>query len=191
MKRKSLLAMPFLAVWGANAFAAAPTLSGEFGFTGMDACLYSSLGFNPNLTPATGSSVYTSHSANEGILTFNKGKGTSSNSLTTMTTSSTFANASSSSSSYSFTYITFSDDSFTITPGTLYGKDLTGPSAGQTHTITGLAILTGLISSNGATLTAATLTPTVETVTHEDGSIVYRICQKSRVLELLKPGSAL
>jgi hypothetical protein len=199
MKRKFFLAVSVLALWSGNVFAASgPTLKGEFGVTGTDLCLISSLGFNPSLQPVSGSSVSTLNSVAEGIVTFNgTGKGTVS--LTTgsisppPTPGATVPSASSSDSTHSITYTTNTDDSFTYSEvaGSYAGTILTGPREGQTFTVANLPVTTGLISSTGANLTSASLAPTVETITYSNGDILQRICQRQRVFILLKPKSAL
>jgi hypothetical protein len=44
-----------------------------------------------------------------------------------------------------------------------------------------LATMTGVIGVNSNTLTAATLEPTVETITISNGNVSQRKCQRSRV----------
>jgi hypothetical protein len=201
MKSKLLFAVFLITFMGTNAFAATtpkgPPLKGEYGISGMDTCLVSLGGFNANLQPNTGSTVFSQTSAVEGISTFD-GKGNVTNSSTSATITppptTTFPpSASSSDTTHQSTYVTNADDSFvsTTVAGTFKGTVLTGPRAGQTFTISNFPVFTGLISSNSANLTSATLTPTVETITFSNGDVEPRICQRSRVYILLKTGSAL
>src|ERR1700730_8540299 len=171
-------------IYAANAAAESSHLKGTYGFTGTDACLYASGGFNARLQ-ALGTTF--SHSdAAEGIRTFN-GTGTGTFKVTNMTTTvpptvGFLPSAGSSDSSASFTY-TVADDTFISenVPGTDKGTVVTGPRAGQTFEVEGVPKATGLISSNGHTLTTSILTPGVETITYSNGDVEHRICHRSRV----------
>jgi hypothetical protein len=93
--------------------------------------------------------------------------------------------ASSSHSTGSFTYTVNGDGSFTSNnvPGTFKGVDLSPPAIkGQTFSIENLPTITGQISDNGKTITEADLSPVVQTVISQNGSIQTRICTNSRVL---------
>jgi len=159
-------------------------LKGTYGFTGTDACLSASAGFNASLQPL--GTTFSSSGASEGVRTFN-GDGTGTVTISTMmiTVPPTFGfmpHASSSESSASFTY-TVSDDTFTLqnVPGTDVGNVLAGPRAGQTFKLEDVPEATGLISANSRTLTTSILTPGVETITYSNGDVEHRICHRSRV----------
>jgi hypothetical protein len=192
MQRVLMLSVSVVAMtWAANAVADSPNLKGEYGFTGSGACLIASMGkgFNPNLTPTDGS--FGSSDAVEGIRTFN-GDGTGKVSGTSMgiTIPANTTSAESSNFQFSFTYTVNGDGSFTAdpVPGTFNGTVTAGPRATQTYTISNQPTLTGLISNNGATLTAATLTPQIETIKFSNGDTFQRICHRSRVLIKLGNG---
>jgi len=207
MKLKiGLLALFFCAAWGTNAFAveeatvkvASPSLlKGEFGGTGTDMCLVSSGGFDSSFQPVVGSTtVYSEHFASEEILTFD-GKGHGTLTGTSMViipppVTGFSPSASSDTFGFSFTYTVYTDSSFTYTmvPGSFSGTALNGTLAGLTFTIDVEPTISGLIASNGATLTQATLTPTVETLTFPAISLVEpRICWRSHASTLLKAGT--
>jgi hypothetical protein len=164
--------------------AVAEPLKGAFGYTGSDACLFASGGFNANLQ-ALGT-TFSSSSSNEGIRIFNgNGTGSFTNRTTSITVPPTVGflpSASSSESSASFTY-KVSDDTFTSqnVPGTDTGTVLSGPRKGQTFKLEGVPAATGLISANGRTLVTSILTPGVETITYSNGDVEHRICHRSRV----------
>jgi hypothetical protein len=69
----------------------------------------------------------------------------------------------------------------TVTVTNLKGKFFAGPLAGQTSVIDRY-VLTGHASSDGATVTLATSTPAVETITFSNGDVVPQIYHRSRVL---------
>jgi hypothetical protein len=185
MQRSFMLSVSAaMMVYAANAAADPSHLKGTYGFTGADACLYASGGFNARLQ-ALGTAFSASNAA-EGIRTFNgNGTGTfkvSTTSITIPPTVGFLPAASSSDSSASFTY-TVTDDTFTSenVPGTDKGTVLTGPRTGQTFKVEGIPKATGLISANGRTLTTSILTPGVETITYSNGDVEHRICHRSRV----------
>jgi hypothetical protein len=177
----------------ANAAADSPRLKGAYGYTGSASCLLAPFGFNSRFEVVDGNSR--SNSSNvEGIRTFNgDGTGTDKSTILTLAVPPTPGfqpNAGSSTSSSSFTYTVSEDGVWTadVVPGTNKGTILTGSRAGQTTTVQNSASVTGLISRDGSTLTAADLTPTVETITYSDGFVIQRICQRSRVFIKLSDG---
>jgi hypothetical protein len=92
---------------------------------------------------------------------------------------------------FSFTYTVNPDGTWTsdVTSTGITGTVTAGPRSTptkQTFTITGFPTVTGQISNNGSTLTLATLTPTIETITYSNGDVVKRICHRSRILINLK-----
>jgi hypothetical protein len=185
MQRSFMLSLSAVVmIYAGNATADSSHLKGTYGFTGSDACLYASGGFNARLQ-ALGT-TYSASDAAEGVRRFNgNGTGTfkvSTTSITVPPTVGFLPAASSSDSSASFTYAV-NDDSFTSenVPGTDKGTVLTGPRAGQTFAVDGIPKATGLISANGRTLTTSILTPGVETITHSNGDVEHRICHRSRV----------
>jgi hypothetical protein len=172
-------------IYAVSATAEPRHLKGTFGFTGSDACLYSPAGFNARLQPLGPN--WSSSNAVEGIRTFNgNGTGTVQNAsmgITVPPTPGFPPSASSSKGSLSFTFTVNPDGTFTTNnvPGTNVGTILTGPRSGQTFTLENVPAGTGLISDNGKTLVAATLTPGVETQVFSNGDIEHRICHRSRV----------
>ena len=126
----------------------------------------------------------------EGIRTFNgDGTGTVKGSSMGITFPAANEGAGSDDFKFSFKYVVNSDGSWTSTVvGNVTGTVNTGPRAGQTFTVSNLPDFTGLSSQNNSTLTAATLTPTIETVTYSNGDVHYRICHRSRVLISLGKG---
>jgi hypothetical protein len=185
MQRSFMLSVSIVAtIWAGHAAADSSHLKGSYGFSGGDACLYASGGFNTRLQ-ALGT-TFSSSDAAEGVRTFNgNGTGTFRVTTTGVTVPPTVGflpSASSSESTASFTF-TVADDTFTSqnVPGTDVGKVLTGPRAGQTFKVEGVPPATGLISADGRTLTTSILTPGVETITYSNGDIELRICHRSRV----------
>jgi hypothetical protein len=63
-----------------------------------------------------------------------------------------------------------------------------GPNVGVKFTIAGFPTFTGQVSTNGSTLTAATLTPSMETLNFAVTSPVttYRVCERSEVVITMK-----
>lgn len=179
-----LLVSGVLAIHAASAVADSSDLRGTYGFTGTDACLYASGGFNAALQ-ALGT-TFSSSNAVEGVRIFNgNGTGTFTTSTVAFSVPPTvgfFPSANSTKDSASFTY-TVADDTFTAenVPGTFKGTVLTGVREGQTFKIEGIPKATGLISANGHTLTTSILTPGVETVTYSTGDVELRICHRTRV----------
>jgi hypothetical protein len=86
---------------------------------------------------------------------------------------------------FNFKYTVNGDGTWTTdVVGPVVGTGIAGPRIGQTVHIYDFPTLTGQISQNASTLTAAsTLTPQVETLTFTAGaSPLYRICDRSEVL---------
>ena len=196
-----------LAITGAvSARANSPQLKGDYGVTGATGCLVSASvlpagtggGFNPvTLQPNPGSRVFSHHSDIEGIRHFN-GDGTGyvnalevgfvppptpgapgPYDLPGLFPPSAFAQK----FSFSFTYQVNDDGSFqsALAPGSFVGTFTAGPRAGQTYTIDQLN-LTGLVSNDAKTLTAAHIAPEIETVTYSNGEVRQEVCDRSRVL---------
>jgi hypothetical protein len=203
MKQASMLGLFVAVTFASTAGADPPFLKGAYGFTGSETCLYSDQQFNdkfqvpPTANPRTYSFVV------EGIQAFQgDGTGTVKVSATVVNTGPLNAmgsnppSANSNNYSYSFTYAVNGDGSWTsFVPGTINGTFLAGPRAGQTFTVTGYPTLTGLISADAKTLTAATvdpagkLAPAAEIITyHPSGSFDYRICLRSRTFIHLSSG---
>ncbi len=173
-----------VAIYSASAIADSSQLKGTYGFTGTDACLYASGGFNSSFQ-ALGTTFSASFGV-EGVTIFN-GNGTATLTLNSMSitvppTVGFLPAAGSSQSIASFTYTVRGD---TVTsqdvPGTDVGKVLTGPRAGQTFKLEGVPTRTGLISADGRTLVTSALAPEVETITYSNGDVERRICWLTRV----------
>jgi len=194
--------------WGVFAVtdeAAAQTLKGAYGFTGTANCLVALNGFNDKQQvkmSATPPSAFGFSFSVEGIRTFN-GDGTGTVNGTAVTTTGETEplfrpNASSHNLTFNFTYVVNGDGSWTsdMVPMTYLGTFLTGPRGplagppsvpAQTYTIDKLPTISGLMAVNGMTLTAAHLTPTVETHTYSNGDVEIMICHRSRVFIRLSP----
>ena len=94
-----------------------------------------------------------------------------------------------------FTYTVNGDGTWSIPgSGSITGHVDDGPRAGQDFTIFPVGPSFGHISTNAATLTLSTVTPTIETITYTIGSppvlvdTLYRICNRSSVHISLPPG---
>jgi hypothetical protein len=181
-----------------------PKLKGDYGITGAAGCLISAPpvtgpggGFNPLLQPNPGSRVFHHQFAIEGIRHFN-GDGTGSVKASSVgfvppptpgapgpfNLPGTFPpSADAHTFSFDFTYTVNGDGSFDtqLVPGSFQGTFTAGPRTGQTFTIDRIS-LTGLISNEAKTLTLASVTPEIETVTFSNGDIHQEICHRSRVL---------
>jgi hypothetical protein len=85
--------------------------------------------------------------------------------------------------SFSFTYTVDSNGGWTATmvPNTYAETFTSGPRTGQTATVDAIPLITGMISPDGKTLTAAQLTPVVETRTYSNGDVEPEICHRSRI----------
>jgi hypothetical protein len=99
--------------------------------------------------------------------------------------------------SFDFTYTVDGDGGWTATMvPTSYSETFTagprGPQAGppatpgQTAIVDAIPPITGIISNDGKTLTAAHLTPAVETHTYSNGDVFPEVCHRSRVFMSLK-----
>ncbi len=178
----------------AVSIAAPPSLKGDYAFTDAASCLISTTvkdgisqspsGFAADLT-VNGPSFIES-SSTQGDRTFN-GDGTGKVSGTTVTI--TYDNGSPSGSSaqftFSFTYVVQPDGTFTtnVVPGSYSGTIVAGPGKGLTFTIDNIPVA-GIASKDNKTLTVATASPTVETVTISNGDVQERICHRSSTLIL-------
>jgi hypothetical protein len=183
--------------WAASAVADSPNLKGDYGATGSASCIVSSAGFSPSnggyVALGTGPGQWL---AVQGVRTFN-GDGTGSATYYLMgverpfnPSGPGFGDAFSVKLTWSFTY-TVNGDTWTtdVAKGTLISGVLTaGPSAGVTFTIAGFPTFTGQVSTNGSTLTAATLTPSEEILNFAFTPPVttYRVCERSEVLINMK-----
>ena len=68
-----------------------------------------------------------------------------------------------------------------MVPGSYTETFTSGPRTGQTATVDAIPPFTGMISTDGSTLTGAHLTPTVEIHTYSNGDVWPEICHRSRV----------
>jgi hypothetical protein len=183
MQRAFMLsAFVVVMTWAANATAGSPKLNGAYGVTGSTVCVAGLPGLHfTGLTPPPMAFVE-SHVVDT-IRTFNNdGTGTATGSTMGIVYAATFAGVSSSTIQFSFTYIVNADGSWTSQAGAVTGAITSGSRAGQTYTISNFPLLSGLISDKATTLTLATLTPQVETISYSNGDVVERICSNSRVL---------
>ena len=190
MKQLGFMLSAVMMTYAANAAADSPFLKGTYSFTGTGVCLYPfGAPFDANfLAPING--YYSVYSDSAGTVTYN-GDGTGTIQQTTLAIRlapqlNVFQpGASSNRSTGSFTYTVNGDGSFTSNnvPGTSKGVFLSPPAlAGQTFATENIPTVTGQISDNGKTLTTASLSPGVQTVISQNGSIQTRICTNSRVL---------
>jgi hypothetical protein len=130
-----------------------------------------------------------------GIRTFNgDGTGTVTGTAVSTTSPNFNPNASSDNFTFHFTYVVNVDGSWTsdMVPGTYMGTFVTGPRSTpsqQTYTIEKLPTLSGLTGVNGLTMTAAGLTPSVETHIFSNGDVWPMICHRSRMFTKLQPAS--
>jgi hypothetical protein len=156
------------------------TIYGKYAVTGEDACLYSPLGFNADLTPRDG--WWSELSSIQGVKTFNPdGTGSVQGCSVSLSIASPLTSAASENFQNSFTYTIGPDHTITqqsSSPMTL--QVLTGPWAGVTCTIDKIAFK-GMFSKNYNSYTMATVEPQIETITYSNGYIFPRICQRSRV----------
>ena len=175
--------------WAANALAAAPQLKGQYAFTGSAACMdaVDPNSFDPiTFVPTDG--TFGQSFAVQGIRTFNgDGTGTVKGSSMGITFPALNEGASSDDFQFSFTYVVNSDGSWTSTIiGDVTGTVTAGGRKNQTFTVSNFPVFSGWSSQNNSTLTAATLTPTIETITFFSAGVKVavhnRICHRSRVL---------
>jgi hypothetical protein len=91
--------------------------------------------------------------------------------------------------SFSFTYTLDGNGGLTATmvPGSYTETFTSGARTGQTATVDAIPPVTGMISLDGKTLTAAHLAPIVETRTYSNGDVWPEICHRSRVFMQLRP----
>jgi hypothetical protein len=168
-----------------------PRIKGNYAVVGNLACLISPGGFNPTLQAINPASSYSSTSDIEGVSYYDgNGNGTSSGTNMTITPPPTLGfipDASSSTFAGTFTYTVNTDGTFTTTSTDTHGTILTGPRAGQTFTVD-LIQGTGLIGKDARSLTLATTTPNVETITYSNGNAFTRICYRQRVLIKMDDG---
>jgi len=192
MNRHCILTLiPLASVsFAANAAADSPNLKGAYAFTGTAACLVSASGFNGRLQ-ALGIPFSRSFSV-EGIRTFDgNGNGTVKGTTVGIVAPPTpgfVPSASSADFTFNFTYVVNPDSSWTaaMVPGTYTETITAGPRAGQTATVDAIPPVSGVISSDGKTLIAAHITPTIETYTFSNGDIEPAICHRSRVFIKLR-----
>jgi hypothetical protein len=205
-------------VWAASAVADSPQLKGSYGFTGSATCIVTNAdGFNSNGAPIDANAPIDMESfAVEGVRTFNgDGTGTVTGSsigveIGPFTSTGAGSAASGDTFSFSFTYTTPGDGTWTSDVSAdatgfvgISGTVTAGPRMNQTFQITEFPTVTGQISQNAMTLTAATIipsglttpTPQMETVTYTEGegvkkhkTVITRICHRSRILINLPNG---
>ncbi|MFL6799895.1 MAG: hypothetical protein ACJ8F3_21080 [Xanthobacteraceae bacterium] len=195
--QRALMLSAFLAAvgWVGNALADSPQLKGPYGFTGSASCmaLRAPATFDPGtFEPLPPGPVPFGWKFNvEGIATFNgDGTGTVKASSMGFHHPALVPGAGSADLHYDFTY-TVNDNSWTsevVDPPGVIGTETSGRRAGQAFKITNFPILSGLISKNASTLTAANLRPQVENITYDNGDSFNRICHRSRVFIDLNPG---
>jgi hypothetical protein len=175
--------------------AVADQLKGTYGFTATGICLYALPDFLDIAVPfvapdgsAPNTGYFTQYFDNFGTVTFN-GDGTGTSKLfgqgfrlsPQLNIFDPFAGSNASTSS--FTYTVTDDNLITNNvPGTFKGTTTVGFGAGSTFTIDGFPPLTGQISKDRKTIVQGALTPAVETVTAQNGTISKRVCTNSRVL---------
>jgi hypothetical protein len=162
-------------------------LKGTYFFTGEQACLVSTLGFNPNLTPVagTGSSVSVQSASTQGIVKFNAdGTGTAEfKELLIVHPPASPLFATSQQATFSFTYTIGHDGVLTFVFGLVSGKFSTGPLAGVSFT-NNPPPMSGRIARNGTAIALTTVDPTVETANLGPplNSTIPRICHRARTL---------
>ena len=166
-------------------------LKGTYFFGGEQACLVSSLGFNPNFTPATGSVVSVQSASTQGVYEFNP-DGTGAGHFKELVIVHAPASpvfAGSLETSFSFTYALAEDGLLTIVSGLVNGTFITGPLAGVSVT-NDPPPLSGRIARNGSAITLTTADPTVENTTlgPPANRVIPRICHRMRVLSPVHVG---
>jgi hypothetical protein len=192
MKHRLLCSLAAIGLTYAGAAAADPPgIKGNYAVVGNLACLISPGGFNGKLQANNMDSSYSSTSNIEGVSYYDgKGHGTTSGTNVTITPPPTpgfIPDASSSTFAATFTYTVNSDGTFTQTSTDTHGRVLTGPRAGQTFTVD-ISQGTGLIGRDARSLTLATTTPYVETITYSNADTFKRICYRQRVLIKMDDG---
>ena len=196
MQRVLMLSVSIaVVIWAASAVADSPNLKGDYGFTRTVKCIVSHTGFtHPDNRALDG--YYGEAFAEEGVRTFN-GDGNGTERFTALNIEIPSANAGANSShvtNQKFTYTVNGDGTWSIPgSGSITGHVDDGPRAGQDFTIFPVGPSLGHISTNAATLTLSTVTPTIETITYTTGSppvvvdTLYRICNRSSVHISLPP----
>ena len=169
-------------------------LRGDYAVTGEAACLASDEGFNADHTPknTVAPFPFVRSFSVHGVIRFN-GDGTATRvvrvvSIRHPTGTTGVGSASSVNVEADATYQVAPDRSFTVQTTALNATVLTGPSAGQTFSITNFPEFVGRISQDHKTLTFAHYEPTIETQSYSDGDVFDRICHRSRTAIKLKIG---
>jgi hypothetical protein len=202
MKSEKLLLLAFRLVLVAALLAVATSpltaqgargqLKGTYFFGGEQACLVSSLGFNPNLTPATGSVMSVQSASTQGVYEFSPdGTGVGQfKELVIVHPPASPVFAGSLEASFSFTYAVSDDGLLTLVSGLVNGTFITGPLAGVSFT-NNPPPLSGRIARNGSAITLTTAAPTVETATlgPPANRVIPRICHRMRVLSPVHVGA--
>jgi hypothetical protein len=160
-------------------------LKGTYFFTGEQACLVSTLGFNPNLTPVAGSGVSAQSASTQGIVKFNAdGTGTAEfKELLVTHPPAPSTSAGSQQATFSFTYTIGDDGVLTFVFGLVSGKFSTGPLAGVSFT-NNPPPMSGRTARNGTAIALTTVNPTVETANLGPplNTTFPRICHRARTL---------
>jgi hypothetical protein len=176
--------------WAANAVADSPNLKGDYGFTRTVRCIVSTDSSFPH------DMTFGEAFAEEGVRTFNgDGNGKQSfRALNIIIPADHPGAASSHVTDQPFVYSVNGDGTWSIPGiGSITGTVDTGPRHDQMFTIFPIGPSLGHISTNAATLTLSTVTPTIETITYSspipDGyTTFYRVCNRSSVEISLPPG---
>jgi hypothetical protein len=162
-------------------------LNGEYAGTGSHSCLTAVGGFNSALEPEVPANASASSTSDEGDWMFN-GAGSVSATGTNVGTvwlgdvgNAAVPCASGDTSAGRGKYVVDAAGDVTVTLANVKGKFFAGPRAGQTFVVNKI-VLTGHASGDGATVTLATTTPAVETITFSNGDVHPRICHRSLVL---------
>jgi len=163
-------------------------LRGTYFSTGDTSCVNSSTGFNPNLTPATGATVYFQSVAFQGTWRFHSdGTVTGQNTELLLTLPpSGFAGAGSDNNSFTGTYTVADDGVVTLEVGLVTGTFTTGPFTGLTLSVTPPP-LSGRIARDRTAISLTSTIPNLETVTLTTPAgvtvaVVPRICYRTRTL---------
>lgn len=185
MKSKKLLLFAVAAAFAAATLPVAAQLSGNYAVTGETSCLFSTLGFNANLTPVSGSTTWVNSFSSRGIAHF-RSNGTASGqySLVEITHPPHPPSADSEDFTLSSIY-SFSDGVLTVQTVSLEGTFTAGPDSGLGYTFTvNPPPLTGWVAKNGSVvLTSGTATVETFTIYNSSGGVVFsspRICHRTR-----------
>jgi hypothetical protein len=191
MKQLGLMLSVVAMTYATNAVA--DQLKGTYSFTATGICLYALPDFLTGPVPfiapdgaVPNSGYFTQYFDTLGTVTFN-GNGTGTSELSSqgfrlspqLNIFGPFATVSTLTGSFTYTV---TDDTLNYVPGTFNGMTTVGFGAGTTFTIENIPPLTGQISKDRKTIIQAALTPGVETVTAQNGTISKRVCTNSRVL---------